>query len=144
MWRRLEAVKALSYTACSGASGKSGWTGEAKGAVSVQRPALDCILFVEAGAWEGPDGKGMNFSNTYRWTRCGAGIRLAHLRFGADRPVDLVDLIPATETHMRAEMPHVCAADRYDASLELGEELILRWCITGPRKQDTIECRYSV
>lgn len=143
VWERLQEVTSLSFVACSSAPEKTGWTGEANGMVDVQRPSSGCLHFVESGAWSTPQGKRTEFSNIYRWTLLGHGIRLEHLRFGPDRPVHLVDFVPVERNRMGSETPHVCSADLYRAWLDLDENVRLSWSITGPRKQETIVCRYS-
>jgi hypothetical protein len=143
VWDRLQMIKSLSSLISSTAAEKTGWTGEAIGIVEVQRPSSECLHFVESGSWSTPVGKRIDFSNTYRWTLLGTRIRLEHLRFGADRPMHLVDFIPDADGRMSSEHPHVCTADLYRASLDLGEKLKLSWSITGPRKRETIDCRYS-
>jgi hypothetical protein len=142
VWDRLPLVTSLSFVARSSASKKTGWTGEARGSVEVQRPSPDCIDFIESGSWNTPAGKRTDFFNTYRWTLLGTGIRLEHLRLGAASPVHLVDFVPVAGSRMNSETPHVCSADRYRASLDLGEDLKLSWSITGPRKREAIDCVY--
>ena len=142
VWKRLALVKSLSFTARSDASEATGWVGEAAGRVEVRLEADDCILFVEAGSWQSPEGKSINFSNTFRWTRDGDHIQLEHLRFGSDRPVYLFDLVPDGDHRMSSREPHVCSEDLYSATLNLEEEIELRWTVVGPKKKETIEYVY--
>ncbi len=77
------------------------------------------------------------------WTGTGSGLE--HLRFGEDHPVYLFDLALAGEREWRSVSPHLCREDCYSAVLIVGDDnIVLRWSVNGPRKQETIEYVYSL
>ncbi len=97
----------------------------------------------ESGTWQPASGGPLNFSNLYRWSRVADSLRLEHLRFGADRPVFLFDMIEGDDGDWRERSPHVCGEDRYAASLAVREnELHVAWSIHGPRKRESIRYFY--
>ena len=116
--------------------------GRAEGNVEVKMEADTCMLFIEAGSWDTPDGRSIDFKNTYRWNLDGNRIRLEHLRFGPDRPVYLFDLVPESDRCMVSAEPHVCSEDLYTATLDCGEEIGLNWTVVGPKKKETIAYVY--
>ena len=85
----------------------------------------------------------MRFTNDYRWTRTPAGLHLAHLRFGPDRPVELFDLVRSGRSAMRSAAPHACRADGYAAELTWDADAVrLVWTVTGPAKAERIAYAY--
>jgi hypothetical protein len=141
LWQQLGQVRSLSFVARSSKPG--GWNGKGNGKVVVEQPSPNCLTFAEAGVWR-PDcgGNGIRFHNVFRWTLLGAAIRLEHLRFGEDHPVYLFDIAPM-EGQWRSISPHQCSDDCYSAELTVhGDAIILRWSITGPKKQEEIEYHY--
>lgn len=143
LWNRLAKIQSLSFVSRSKSLGPTGWIGRADGLVQVDIHASDCIRFIESGSWRTPEGKVFDFSNTYQWSLNLDCIRLEHLRFGAKRPVYLFDLVPASATHMVSGAPHVCSEDLYSATLNLGEKINLKWTVTGPKLDETIEYCYA-
>jgi hypothetical protein len=113
--------------------------------VHVAQPAEGTIIFTESGVWRPEHGRDIRFSNVYRWTAGGESIRLEHLRFGDDHPVYLFDLGPVSEREWRSLSPHQCSEDCYAAVLTArDEDIILRWSVDGPTKQEVIEYTYSL
>ncbi len=143
LWERLGHVRSLSFVASSGKP--NGWNGQGTGTVVVLIDGKQTLTFTESGTWRSEGGRDTRFSNVYRWTVIGETIRLEHLRFGQDRPVNLFDLAQTGEREWRSVSPHLCSEDCYAATmLVLDDRIILRWSIDGPRKQVMIEYVYSV
>ena len=142
VWNRLAEVDSLTFVSRSSASSSTGWVGEAAGKVAVRRESVDCILFAESGSWRTPEGRSFDFTNTYRWCRDGDSIRLEHLRFGADRPVYLFELIPDGVDRMTSRDPHVCSEDLYTANLQLADDILIAWTVVGPKLNERIEYCY--
>lgn len=93
-------------------------------------------------------------SNTLRWSLFPdhSHLDLAHLRFGPSRPVHLVSFDLANPRTLddgavvyRSGLPHRCRDDLYSATLtlEANGDLVLRWRIAGPGKNQTIVTRYA-
>jgi hypothetical protein len=142
LWDRLRQVRSLSFVADSGV--ESGWDGRGAGTVVVEEPGDATMTFTESGTWRPTNGKDIRFSNVYRWTRAGDGLRLEHLRFGVDSPVYLFDLYQAGEREWRSASPHLCSEDCYSAVLTIhDDDLILPWSVDGPRKRQIIEYTYT-
>lgn len=103
------------------------------------------MIFVERGRWIPTGRTQIGFSNTYRWTLNLAEsiLRLEHLRFGADQPVYLFDLMPESYGVLASMQPHVCQEDCYTARLEYDANGIrLTWTVAGTEKNETIEYYY--
>jgi hypothetical protein len=142
LWDRLSRVRWLSFVARSGKP--TGWNGRGIGTVMVQRVGERTLTFTESGTWRPEAGRDSRFSNVFRWTAVGETIRLEHLRFGKDHPVYLFDLAQAGDREWRSASPHLCREDCYSAVLILrDDDIVLRWSIDGPRKQEMIEYAYS-
>ncbi len=140
IWQRLQRVRALAIQCRSRL--QTGWNGKGEGRVKVDSPSADAILFSESGYWHSARGARLPFRNTYRWTLIDDHIALEHLRFGAERPVFLLDLI-ATTGHLRAAIPHRCNDDFYDAQLSVEENaLLLAWTVRGPNKDESLLYSY--
>jgi hypothetical protein len=92
VWQRLGEVQSLRFVARSNNS--TGWNGTGKGDVIVDRIFDNVLTYTERGTWQSDAGLTFGFSNVFRWSLTDGGerIRLEHLRFGADRPVYLLDL----------------------------------------------------
>jgi hypothetical protein len=123
----------------------TGWNGRGAGAVVVERPTAEIIIFHESGVWQ-PQGDGeVDFSNIFRWSKVEPQtIRLEHLRYGPEQPVYLFDLAAGSDGEWHSVRPHLCRADVYAARLWYDERFIfMAWTITGPKKQETIEYAYS-
>jgi hypothetical protein len=142
VWDRLLRVRSLSFVARS--AKPTGWNGRGSGTVVVE-PAGDGVLtFTESGSWRPAGGRDLRFRNAFRWSMSGEAIGLEHLRFGADHPVCLFDLASAGDLAWRSVSPHLCGEDCYSAEMLLPEgRILLRWAVTGPKKQEEIEYTYS-
>src|SRR5262245_37173249 len=143
LWGALRRIRALRFTARSGAG--SGWNGTGSGTVLVTAPQDGVLLFEESGTWQPDQGKPLRFRNVFRWTLLDPQrIRLEHLRFGPAHPVYLFDLAPTPDGSWCSLTPHLCAEDCYSARLDEWEQgFHLAWSIRGPRKEEPIEYDYS-
>ncbi len=145
VWDRLQSIWLLIFDAQSRGPTITGWTGTGRGTVEVELVDAATILFHERGTWTPEGGRGTKFTNVFRWTvdPDGRFIRLEHLRFGAEQPVYLFDLVPASEQILVSSEPHVCREDLYAARLEYDAEIVhLTWTITGPKKDERIAYWY--
>lgn len=142
VWGMLQCVDALEFVAKSQASSPTGWVGKAVGRVEVQLVDSDRLMFLESGSWSTPEGRTIQFSNTFRWSRDGGRIQLEHLRFGPDRPVYLFGLVVGGSDELVSDSPHVCSEDLYAATLNLTDEIRLSWTVTGPAMSESITYRY--
>jgi hypothetical protein len=146
VWERLGNIRELRFEARPHSSTNSGWSGTGHGTVEVERTAPLTLVFHERGVWTPEAGRQMPFRNVFRWTATldGDRIRLEHLRFGAESPVFLFDLVPIAQGVLEADQPHACSDDRYSARLVLVAETIqLSWAITGPKKDEAITYLYG-
>jgi hypothetical protein len=143
LWKQLSLVRSVRFVARSANS--AGWNGSGCGLVSVEHPDADVLLFHEAGVFETADGNTLRFRNLFRWWCIGPErLRLEHLRHGPQAPVTLFDLVADPDGTWVAATPHQCGADLYRAKLRLqGPDVLMRWTVTGPRKQETIDHHYS-
>jgi hypothetical protein len=142
LWDHLRRVTIVNFTAQSQSA--TGWSGLGSGAVVVESPAPEFLVFKESGTWQPIRGRETRFTNVFRWTILGAkAIRLEHLRFGPENPVHLLDLSPHLDRTWVANGPHVCSEDCYSADLQLHENgLNVQWSITGPKKNELIRYAY--
>lgn len=141
-WQRLAAIRELRFEARSG-QGEGGWNGEGQGSVVVETVDDDTMLFHEEGHWTTDAGKGIRFTNVYRWTVLPSTdtLRLEHLRFGPKQPVYLFDLKQTEHDHdtWQSIDPHVCREDSYTAELKFGADgITLHWTIVGPKKNESV------
>jgi hypothetical protein len=136
-------IRSLDFTARSGSG--TGWNGSGAGCVLVTTPQEGVLVFEESGTWQPEGGKPLQFSNVFRWTLVGPDrIRLEHLRFGPAHPVHLFDLTQDASGRWCSVAPHLCGPGCYSAHLDYLEHgLRLCWSITGPKKAEVIDYRYS-
>lgn len=120
------------------------WFAGGVGALEVLEPEAGTLLLTERGTWTAADGgHTVSYRAAYRWTRVEDAIRLAHVRLGPDRPVDLGLLVPAAGGRLAAARPHLCGADRYEATLTVeGEAVRLVWRVRGPAKDQLVVHTY--
>jgi hypothetical protein len=120
IWDRLGYVRELWFEARPLSATNSGWNGIGNGIVETQQADPLTLTFHERGTWTPEGGRQMPFRNVFRWTAApdGGSIRLEHLRFGAESPVFLFDLVPIVEGVLEASEPHVCNEDRYSARMD--------------------------
>lgn len=142
LWSRLQSVRRVRFVARG--SNATGWTGVGEGVVVVSHAEEAVLTFEESGTWQPTLGRACRFTNTYRWTQRRSGtVRLEHLRRGPDQPVELFDLVAQPDGTWQPEIPHLCVADCYDASLTVELDCIrLTWWINGPKKSEQIEYEY--
>jgi hypothetical protein len=143
LWSKLSRVRSLQFVARSDSA--TGWNGAGSGTVEVSAPESIGFVFAESGIWHpaGLTARVIKFTNTFRWTMVDNRIRLEHLRFGADKPVFLFDLVRVHEETWRDSTPHQCSDDSYSALLTTrGDQLSVAWSIRGPRKCEQIDYIY--
>jgi hypothetical protein len=143
LWTSLRRVSWVRFVARSD-SGTPGWSGSAVGAVVVESPAPDVLIFLESGTFQPLAGKETRFSNIFRWSiLAGERIRLEHLRQGVDQPVLLFDLGPGPDGTWVPVSPHLCREDCYSAELRIQDAGVdMTWAITGPKKCESIAYEY--
>jgi hypothetical protein len=142
-WARLGTVGGLRFEARSRTG--SGWDGQGQGTVKVERIDPRTLVFHERGTWTPERGRELPFTNVFRWSVSpdGDSVRLEHLRFGAENPVLLFDLVPVAGDVLEAAEPHACSEDRYWARMVYDRDAIrLNWTITGPKKDEAITYLY--
>ena len=145
-WDRLKTVQHLNLHAKSHSKQETGWNGVGKGDVLVIKENETTLVFQERGAWQIREAQEIAFSNTFRWTldRSAGMISLEHLRLGPEQPTFLLHLIQQTENTLVSLEPHLCNQDVYLATASWDSDAIhLSWRITGPKKNETIECCYT-
>ena len=142
IWQRLAVVRSL-HSQCQSQL-QTGWNGEGAGRVCVDCPTPETLVFKEEGHWQNERGTRFPFRNTYRWTlHASQRIALEHLRFGPQKPVFLLDLVPANTHRLRSHSPHLCGADRYEATLYLADNtLLFEWTVKGPAKDEHLLYTY--
>ncbi len=135
----LSQVISVNFTA----RGRS-WTGVGRGSVQVTIPSHDVVTFEESGTWRTPQGIELRFHNVFRWSAVDEDcVRLEHLRFGSDHPVELFCLNWIDDV-WKSVCPHLCEADHYVAELHVrSADVRVKWSVEGPKKQETIEYVYS-
>ncbi|MEW6673342.1 MAG: DUF6314 family protein [Thermodesulfobacteriota bacterium] len=147
IWNRLGRVHAVRLTAATGDRRGFFHDATADGHVEIIMNGRGVMIFNETGVWTSVDQQTVDFRNVYRWALSEPEgiIRLAHLRYGADRPVHLVDFGLQDPHTLQSLQPHHCGADRYSASLSAAEDgIVLCWTIRGPTKDDTLHCTYVI
>jgi hypothetical protein len=115
------------------------------GTVKTSKPDCRTVISEERGVWRSLDDSNRTFRNVYLWSFQGENLNfdLAHLRYGRDRPVHLVDFIAIAEDAWQSVSPHVCGADLYNARMNYsGSELKLSWSIRGPTKSQQVDYTY--
>lgn len=141
-WERLRRVRGLAFVARS--ASPTGWNGQGTGTVVVEPAGDGALTFTEAGVWRPEGGREIRFRNVFRWSQGKDTLRLEHLRFGVDYPVSLFELALVGGGTWRSVAPHLCREDCYAAEMHvLDDGITLRWSVTGPSKQETIEYTYS-
>lgn len=144
-WEKLKQVKRFTRAAQSQIQEEKGWNRQGCGEVLLSQPDENVIVFYEKGYWLSEKDNKIAFSNTFRWTldQNRSLISLEHLRFGSDRPVFLFQLIPSGDHCLSSACPHSCGEDIYLAIASWSADAVhVRWQITGPKKNEQIECFY--
>lgn len=121
-------------------------TANGSGLVKTSALGHSTVDFSETGVWSADDCTTFRFHNAYRWTRLDrASLRLEQIRLGPQHPVHLVDFKPAAvgATAWVSLRNHQCGNDSYSAELVARDDrVVLKWTISGPRKNERIESTY--
>lgn len=138
----LDALASARIVAGRTAYRRGGRSGVLRAAADPRREA-DGVRVDEEGRWTGPRTR-LEVRDATRWTRLGPRrLRLAHLRRGADAPVELGVLRRRGPGVWVAEAPHVCGEDRYRARLDRrGSVVTLAWRVEGPEKAGRVRRTY--
>ena len=118
---------------------------EGTGTVVVDASRPDTLVYQEKGAWI-RESRNISFNNKIEWRLFpDAGrIRCSHLRYGNDNPEHLAEFFASTKLTWSSTEPYLCADDVYEGTLKLGPtSLTLTWRVTGPHKNQLINCVYS-
>ncbi|MBI3886876.1 MAG: hypothetical protein HY302_14280 [Opitutae bacterium] len=141
---RLRQVRASEFSAARGGAAAADLTGA--GSVETATPGPATVDFAETGVWSAAGGPAVRFHNAYRWTRLGGALlRLEQIRLGPRHPVHLVDLAPVAggRAAWASVGAHQCCADCYSAELALlADRVVLRWTVSGPRKNERLTSAY--
>lgn len=81
----------------------------------------------------------------FRWTLDlnASLITLEHLRYGATRPVLLLNLTPTGVSTLESVDAHFCASDTYLGNISWNsDEIRLHWRVIGTSKNDTLTYQY--
>ena len=141
-WNQLKSVSCFDLCVANFPFEKINYSGSGKVSVTEENRRL---IFHEKGAWKQGVGQEVRFTNTYRWIYfADAGkISLEHLRQGLNSAVFLIDLIPLDANTLSSIGSHFCKNDCYFCQMQLdGSSLKLNWTITGPKKNEKIQCIY--
>lgn len=142
VWTLLRNITTVSFEANSAA--QTGWNGVGTGVVTVSEPSPYVLIFEESGRWQPHHTQDLPFSNVFRWSLVAETLRLEHLRFGAQYPVFLFDLVQGKDGTWREISPHACGEDYYSGKLSIiGQQVELQWTIKGPRKNESIRYIYQ-
>jgi hypothetical protein len=146
LWLRLSRVRAFHSSVANGPNSKTGWSGETHGTVDVTPgPSAQRLDFIESGELTTAEGKAISTHNHWQWTHTGDSIQLAHRR--RDEPILLAELRSDANGEgatFHSASPHLCGADIYELTLTLHPANIeLVWKIKGPKKDETLQTRYS-
>lgn len=138
-------IRHFKYESKSGQNSQTGWNGDGYGTVITQQKD-NCIYFKEEGYFIlDSSNKSVNISNEYIWQKINSQrISLSHARFGYNNLVKLFDLIRIDDNLWQSEQAHVCVDDLYSAQLyNLESEISLVWKISGPKKDELINYKYT-
>ncbi|MBK2092993.1 DUF6314 family protein [Francisella philomiragia] len=145
LFSKLINIRHFKYESKSGKKSQTGWNGHGHGTV-ITHQNDNCIYFKEEGSFilDGSE-KLINISNEYIWQKINSQrISLSHARFGYNNLVKLFDLIRIDDNLWQSEQAHVCVDDLYSAQLyNLESEISLVWKISGPKKDELINYKYT-
>jgi hypothetical protein len=139
-------VRRVHFSVENKESASIGWQGEGKGDVLLLEKQKNKLVFQERGTWKSGKGAAMKFSNTFCFTRVlnQRQILISHLRYGLDRPTDLVTL-KEKEGVLVSVKPHECGQDSYEATMGfIDTDLYMNWMVQGSHKKAWICYRYSL
>lgn len=145
-WDKLKDVRHFTRIASSRSQTEPKWQGKGKGDVLVNEQGSNILVFHERGSWEVPEGKNIDFSNTFRWTidRSSCMISLEHLRLGPDHPVFLFHLAVSGNNALSSVESHLCEEDAYLATVPWDRYSIqLNWRVIGPKKNEEMQSAYT-
>lgn len=145
LFSKLLNMRHFKYESKSGQNSQTGWNGHGYGTVITQQKD-NCIYFKEEGYFIlDSSNKSINISNEYIWQKINSQrISLSHARFGYNNLVKLFDLIHIDDNLWQSEQAHVCVDDLYSAQLyNLESEISLVWKISGPKKDELINYKYT-
>jgi hypothetical protein len=144
-WKRLAAVKSMTFQAVSHSNNPSGWDRKGKGDVVVIFEAKEQLVFSERGHWQNPQGERIDFSNIFRWTLdlSSAMISLETLRRGWNHPMFLFHLAPSSQNALGSIDSHLCGNDTYLGKLSWDDHGLKLYCrAIGPSKNEEIDYFY--
>ena len=145
-WDLLKKVSSLHFVAKSHSKNGKGWKGSGRGDVEVSYDGDATLIFTESGVRTNEEEKGIEFTNTFRWTlhRLDGLIGLEHLRYGKMRPVFMFHLRAAGRNCLESVYSHECQQDSYFGAVHLKQgEIRLTWRIIGPHKNEELEYIYT-
>lgn len=159
LYSLLAQIRQLDFSSHSGPDSRNAWSGRGIGTVEVlSEPAnhgADELVFLEQGQFTlAGQPSSVTFHNRYRWQLSPAGdaLKLSHERRGRDAAVFLFDLIKDDAKgpdHFISREAHLCIDDLYAATLMIERDtegnatgFILKWRITGPRKDESLTYHY--
>jgi len=145
IWRLLERVQSIKLRAATTDPGSFFNNARAAGNVTITKTVNRQITFHETGVWTSANGEAVDFRNTFQWSLNDSSdaISLVHLRYGIERPIHLADFVVLSAHTLQSAKPHACGDDRYSATLSYADgQLHLHWVITGPKKDDRLDCIY--
>ncbi len=104
-----------------------------------------CVCFFkEKGEWRTGALAGTSFKNCTRWCVDGLHLHLEHLRFGVEKSIFLQTFKVVEKNRLVALVPYQCHLDSYLGSISWNScEIILRWEVLGPKKNETLLCKYK-
>ncbi|TVU73561.1 MULTISPECIES: DUF6314 family protein [Cobetia] len=159
LYTLLAQIRQLNFSSHSGPESRNAWSGRGIGTVEVQSEPVnhgaDDLVFIEQGQFtlEGQPSS-VTFNNRYRWqlSPTGDALALSHERRGRDAAVFLFDLInddAKGPDHFTSREAHLCIDDLYAATLVIERDtrgnatgFLLKWRITGPRKDESLAYQY--
>lgn len=142
LWQRLASIRHFSFQSRSGRGSVTAWNGRAQGEVAVHFQP-DRMEFIERGVLHlNANKRPITIHNHYSWEWNAGRLCLSHCRQG--EVVFLVELVASTSKHFKSASPHPCGADQYELEISLrNSQIDAEWRVTGPRKNETIHCRYT-
>ena len=125
-----------------GHDGATRWARTGTGRVDVKATGPSTIEWEERGEWTEGAGR-FGYRTRLRWEFDTDGLRLSHLRRGADAPVHLATLRLDEHGALIPRAPHLCGHDSYLAEVRSDDQgLVLTWHATGPAKDYRLVMTY--
>lgn len=145
-WERLKQVKSLDFSAQSMGVVNQRWPEKGKGSVTLELVKPHTIVTIEKGTWYNQESKGLDFSNSFRWTLDleKRSISLEHLRRGKQMPVFLFCLGVQALDALASTSVHVCGKDIYFGNIHFSKgALTLKWRVIGLLKNEALDYVYT-